>query len=102
MQAVYDTADKTGLFAKNDIKVRIAPYAFYKLGEAKKDFIHVCGYIMEGRTAEQKAGLSRNIIARLNDMFPDVSVLSINISEFEKATYSNKSLIALTVNPSSR
>ena len=39
MQAVYETAEATGLFAKNDIKVRLNPYKYYKLGNSKKDFI---------------------------------------------------------------
>jgi 5-carboxymethyl-2-hydroxymuconate isomerase len=93
MQAVYDVAEATGLFAVNDIKVRLRPYQHFKLGTDKKDFIHIFGNIMEGRSAEQKANLSKKIIERLNEMFPDISILSINIREFEKATYSNKALI---------
>lgn len=93
MQAVYDTAEATGLFAENDIKVRINPYKYYRLGKTKKHFIHIFANIMEGRTAEQKAYLSRKIIESLNKMFPSISILSINIREFEKATYCNKSLI---------
>ena len=93
MQNVYDAADSTGLFAKGDIKVRIRPFQLFKLGDGKKDFIHVFGNIMEGRSTEQKAALSNKIIQILNEMFPDVSILSINIREFEKATYSNKALI---------
>jgi len=93
MQAVYEIAEASGLFAENDIKVRINPYKYYKLGETKKDFIHVFGNIMEGRSAGQKAELSGKIVGRLNEMFPDVSIISMNIREFEKATYSNKSLI---------
>ena len=93
MQAVYDVAEATGLFEANDIKVRLRPFQYFKLGENKKDFIHIFGHIMEGRSIEQKADLSRKIIARLNDMFPTISILSMNIREFEKATYSNKALI---------
>lgn len=93
MQAVYTVAEASGLFAANDIKVRLRQYQYFKLGEGKKDFIHIFGYIMEGRSAEQKANLAKKIIEKLNAMFPDVSILSINISEFEKATYSNKALI---------
>ncbi len=93
MQAVYDVAEATGLFAVNDIKVRLRPYQYFKLGTGKKDFIHIFGSIMEGRSAEQKANLSKKIIERLNEMFPAISILSINIREFEKATYSNKALI---------
>ncbi|MBA3784511.1 MAG: 5-carboxymethyl-2-hydroxymuconate Delta-isomerase [Acidobacteria bacterium] len=93
MRAVYDVAEATGLFAAGDIKVRLRPYKYFKLGKGKKDFIHIFGYIMEGRSTEQKASLSRKMIERLNDILPDISILSINICEFEKATYSNKALI---------
>ena len=48
---------------------------------------------MEGRSTEQKAALGRTLIERLNELFPDISFLSINIGEFEQATYSNKALI---------
>ncbi len=93
MQAVYDAAEAAELFAVNDIKVRLRPFQYFKLGAGKKDFIHIFGYVMEGRSIEQKANLSRKIIDRLNKMLPDISILSINTSEFEKATYSNKALI---------
>jgi 5-carboxymethyl-2-hydroxymuconate isomerase len=93
MQTVYDAAESTGLFAKNDIKVRIRPFGYFKLGEDKKDFIHVFGNIMEGRSTEQKAALSKKIIQRLNDLFPGVTILSINVREFEKATYFNKTML---------
>ena len=93
MQAVYDVAEATGLFAVNDIKVRLRPYQYFKLGEGKRNFIHIFGYIMEGRSTEQKQNLSRRIIERLNEMFPAITILSINIAEFEKATYSNRALI---------
>ena len=93
MQTVYDAAEATGLFAPNDIKVRLRPYQYFKLGKNKKDFIHIFGNVMEGRSIEQRADLSQKIIERLNEMFPEISFLSINISEFEKATYSNKALI---------
>ena len=93
MQAVYSAAEATGLFAANDIKVRLRPFRYFKLGEGKTDFIHIFGNIMEGRSVEQKQNLAKKIIERLNEMFPDVSILSININEFEKAAYCNKALI---------
>jgi 5-carboxymethyl-2-hydroxymuconate isomerase len=93
MQAVYDAAEATGLFAVGDIKVRLHPYHYFTLGAGKNDFMHIFGSIMEGRSTEQKANLARTIIERLNELFPDISFLSINIGEFEQATYSNKALI---------
>ena len=93
MQAVYDVAEGTGLFAANDIKVRLRPFEYFKLGDGKENFIHIFGYIMEGRSTEQKQNLSKRIIERLNEMLPAISNLSINIAEFEKATYTNRALI---------
>lgn len=93
LDAVYETADATGLFAPNDIKVRLQPYQYFRLGNGKKNFLHVFGYIMEGRTTEQKADLSKRISIKLTELLPEISFLSVNISEFEMATYSNKALI---------
>lgn len=93
MDALYEVADATGLFAPNDIKVRLQPYQYYRLGTDKKNFLHVFGYIMEGRTTEQKAHLSRQISTRLSELLTDISFLSVNINDFEAATYSNKALI---------
>lgn len=93
LDAVYETADATALFAPNDIKVRLQPYQYCRLGAGKKNFLHVFGYIMEGRTTEQKADLSRQITSLLSELLPDISFLSVSISDFEAATYSNKALI---------
>ena len=93
LQAVYEVAEATQLFKEGDIKVRLYPFRYYQLGKNKDEFIHVFAHIMEGRTTEQKANLSKKVIERVNEMFPEIPVLSINISEFELATYSNKSLI---------
>ncbi|MEE6126999.1 5-carboxymethyl-2-hydroxymuconate Delta-isomerase [Chryseobacterium arthrosphaerae] len=93
MDAVYESAESTGLFAVNDIKVRLQPYTYFRLGDQKKNFLHVFGYIMEGRSTEQKSHLSKQICTQLTALLPEASFLSVNISEFEAATYSNKALI---------
>lgn len=93
MQAVYDVAEATGLFAVNDIKVRLRTFQYFKLAGSQRNFIHIFAYIFEGRSLAQKQNLSRRIMERLNDMFPAETILSINIAEFEKATYSNRALI---------
>lgn len=90
---VHDTADLTGLFKKGDIKVRIRSFKDFTIGNIKADFIHVFGNIMEGRNTDQKANLSREIIIRLKSMFPEVPVISINIREFEKSTYYNRTMV---------
>ena len=93
VDAVYEAAEHTGLFAENDIKVRLNRYADYRLGTDKNGFVHVFGYIMQGRSIEQRADLSKTITERLNTMLPELSIVSVNISEFEKATYCNKALL---------
>jgi 5-carboxymethyl-2-hydroxymuconate isomerase len=93
MQAVYDTAESTGLFSVGDIKVRINPFQYYNIGNTKDDFIHIFANIMEGRTTDQKSNLSSKIISQLKILFPEVPILSINVRDFEKATYCNKSIV---------
>jgi 5-carboxymethyl-2-hydroxymuconate isomerase len=93
MQVVYNTAESTGLFDVGDIKVRINPFQYYNVGNTKDDFIHIFANIMEGRTTDQKSNLSSKIISQLKILFPEVPILSINIRDFEKATYCNKSMV---------
>ena len=93
MQKVYDAAEATKLFDKGDIKVRINPFKFYNIGNTKNGFIHIFANIMEGRSSAQKRMLSENIIKELKPMFPSISIISINIRDFEKVTYCNKSMV---------
>ncbi len=93
IQKVYDTAESTDLFDKGDIKVRINPFEYYSIGNTRDDFIHIFANIMEGRTVSQKKNLSERIITELKLIFPNVPIISINIRDFEKATYCNKSMV---------
>lgn len=89
MKEIHDTAESTGLFKPGDIKVRVRPFEYFNVGNTKTDFIHVFASIMEGRTTEQKADLSRRIVAKLKELFPNVPVIAMNVDEFEKSTYCN-------------
>jgi len=94
LEAVHLTANNTGLFDETDIKVRLNPFnKDYLVGGKQEDFIHVFANIMEGRSIEQKANLSNRIVAKLKLMFPNVSFIAINIRDFEKATYCNKTMV---------
>jgi len=48
---------------------------------------------MEGRTPEQKADLSRKIVFKLNQLFPEVPIISMNIRDLEKSSYINKTML---------
>ncbi len=93
LNAVYDTAERSQLFAARDIKVRINTFEYFKIGPGKQSFIHVFAHIMEGRTTAQKKELSKQIITSLVAMFPHVPIISINIGDFEKATYCNRTMV---------
>lgn len=93
IQNVYDAAESSQLFEPGDIKVRITPFEHYNIGNTKNDFIHIFANIMEGRTSEQKSNLSKGIISELKIMFPEVPTISINVRDFEKVTYCNKSMV---------
>lgn len=93
MQEVFDAALSTGLFVESEIKVRINPFTYYNNGNSLDDFIHVFSYIMEGRDTDQKSKLSKVIVNQLNRILPEVPVISINIKDFEKATYFNKTMM---------
>lgn len=93
--SVYRVAESSGLFAlagSGGIKVRLNPYNHYVTVGKRDDFIHVFANIMEGRTEGQKKKLSKSIVSALTSLFPNVSCISMNVSEFEKSTYHNKSM----------
>ena len=93
IQKVYDTAESTDLFDKGDIKVRINPFEYYNIGNTKDDFIHIFANIMEGRTPGQKATLSKEIVTKLKELFPEVPIISMNIRDFTKESYCNKTMV---------
>ena len=93
LQEVFETAFETGLFERNDIKVRLNPYKYSLVQSGEANFIHVFGNIMEGRTDNQKAKLSRMIVSKLKLMFQEVPVISINIRDFEKTSYCNRNMV---------
>ena len=93
LEAVFETAFSTGLFDRDDIKVRLNPFKHSLAQGGEADFIHVFGNIMEGRIEDEKAELSYAIVTTLTTLFPEVPIISMNIRDFEKNTYCNKSMI---------
>ncbi len=93
MREVHDAAEATGFFARADIKVRIHPYRLYTVAGAGGDFIHVFAAIMQGRSEQQKRDLSRRVIGALTALLPEVPVISMNVDDFDRATYCNRAMI---------
>ncbi len=98
MRVVYAAAESTGLFARSGvggIKVRLHPYKHFVNVDAQEHFVHVFANIMEGRTTEQKKALSERVIRTLKELLPAVEIISMNIRDFEKATYCNAAMIEI-------
>ena len=97
MRSVYTAAESTELFAASGvggIKVRINPYRYFTNVDAHENFVHVFANIMEGRTQDQKKILSRRVIQTLKELLPTVEIISMNIRDFEKATYCNAPMVS--------
>ena len=92
-EQVHTVAVSSGLFELGDIKVRVNPYDHYLVGGKRESFIHVFASVMQGRTVEQRAALSRSVVEKLTEMFPEVPNIAMNVSEFEKATYCNRTML---------
>jgi len=98
MQSVYSAAESTGLFASSGvggIKVRLHPYRHFSNGDAHEHFVHVFANIMQGRTQEQKRALSEKVVRALKGLLPAVDIISMNVRDFEKATYCNATMIEI-------
>lgn len=93
LKAVLDATDATTLFVKEDIKVRVNAYKEFEVGGKKTDFIHVFGYILEGRNGEQKANLSKEVVKALTAMFPSVEFIAMSVDEFAIAGYCNRHML---------
>lgn len=92
-ERVHRAVNASGLFDEHDIKVRVNPFKTYAVGNKREDFIHVFAHIMEGRSVEQRADLSKRMVSELVAMFPHITYIAANIAEFEKATYCNRAMV---------
>jgi len=93
IEQVHLVVNATGLFKEGDIKVRLNPFQKYTVGNKREGFIHVFAHIMQGRTTEQKANLSKVVVSKLIALFPETPNIAMNVDDFEKATYCNRTMI---------
>ncbi len=96
LRSIYTAAESTGLFAVSGvggIKVRLNPYRHFTNVDEHEHFVHVFANIMEGRSQEQKKTLSCRVIQLLKELLPAVDIISMNVRDFEKATYCNATMV---------
>lgn len=92
VHAVYDTVVSVDGFPDN-VMVRILPFKHFITIGSKDDFIYICASILEGRSTEQKKELSTKVVTLLKRMFPDLSKISMTFREFDRATFTNNSMV---------
>ena len=88
IDAVYKGALTSDLFEDEDIKTRAIAYDYYQTGALKKEFVHVTLKILTGRNLTQKIKLSELVIHQLEKIDFQSTVITIDIVEMEKDTYS--------------
>ena len=93
LKEVHQVAVQSQLFKEGDIKVRLNSFSTFLVGGEKKDFIHVFASVMEGRSTEQKSKLSKSVVSKLQELFPSVPYVAMNVDDFEKATYCNRNTL---------
>ena len=65
IEAVHLGAMDSGLFPEYDIKTRAIEFAQHRTGQTRDSFVHVAVHLLDGRSDEQKAGLSEAVLARI-------------------------------------
>ena len=88
IDAVYKGALTSELFEDEDIKTRAIAYDYYQTGALKKEFVHVTLKILTGRSLTQKIKLSELVINQLEKIDFQSTVITVDIVEMEKDTYS--------------
>src|SRR5688572_13000957 len=90
---LHRVVNSSGLFEEADIKIRVRPFGIYAVGGERQDFIHTFAWIMQGRSVQQRAALSKAIVGELAGMFPLLPRIAVNSAEFEQATYFNRAML---------
>lgn len=93
IREIFTVAESTGLFNPKQINVRIQSFRNHQAARGGEDFIAVFASIMEGRTDDQKNDLSRKVVGKLIEMFPEVPMISMNIADIHKASYVNREIL---------
>ena len=93
IRQVHATILASQLFNEQDIKIRVRAYNDYAVGGKHEAFIHLFATIMPGRTVEQRAQLSKAVVVKLVEMFPDIKHITMSIDEFAKEAFFNRRML---------
>ena len=92
--AVHAGAFASELFPEYDIKTRALGYRHHQTGQTRDSFVHVAVHLLDGRTDEQKAGLSESVLAHIEPLLPNVASVGVEILDIHRASYRKRVLNA--------
>ena len=92
VDAAFAAVTETQLFKEDNIKVRLHPLEFYRLGLGDCGFIHGICRIHTGKTVLQKQQLSQSLLAALTGCETSKRVITVEVVEMDTETYA-KALI---------
>ncbi len=92
LDEVFQGLVTSGLFDVANINVRLIPFDHYQSAGGKRPFIHVTVKVFPGRSLEQKKGLSECVAERLRNVAYPPTLLTVEILELEKESYSRVQL----------
>ncbi|MBA5764347.1 5-carboxymethyl-2-hydroxymuconate Delta-isomerase [Vibrio sp. 404] len=86
LEDLHHAAIQSGLFDAPSLKSRSLRYHDWLVGEEADsvDFIHVTFELLDGRSAEQKRELSRQLMSVLQQQANHVRSLTINIRDMDR------------------
>jgi 5-carboxymethyl-2-hydroxymuconate isomerase len=90
MQIAMDCGEGSGFIDKENIKVRLVPYTHILFGDGRTSFLHLTIYLLSGRTDAQKEALSISLRDALNDRFPKVESISIDVHDMNPVCYKKR------------
>ena len=92
IEAVHLGAMDSALFPEYDIKTRAIEFAQHRTGQTRDSFVHVAVHLLDGRSDEQKAGLSEAVLARIEPLLPAVVSVGVEICDMHRASYRKRVL----------
>jgi len=86
LEDLHQVALQSGLFDVGSVKSRALRCHNWLIGDEADsvDFIHISFELLDGRTAEQKRDLSRQLMTVLQEQASHVRSLTVNIRDMDK------------------
>lgn len=87
VDAAFNAVLETAVFTPANIKVRLHPVQFYRLGLANAGFIHVMCRIHRGKNLAQKHLLSESLLQALSKIEAQKRVITVEVVEMDRESY---------------